>query len=121
MTLLKAEAGFCQLKRALGLHPNFHQLEDLVDGHFFISVIACHLLFWIGKRLKDHDDTRYWETIRRLLVTHSLVSTRLPLADGRVIIIRRPSQPDDEQKRVYQMFAIDWKAAFPIKKTEIRA
>jgi transposase len=121
MTLLKAEAGFRQLKGTLGLRPNFHQLEDRVDGHIFISVLASHLLCWIGKRLEPHNDTRDWQTIRRLLSTHSLVTTRLPLADGRVISIRKPSQPDDEQKRVYQMLGIDWEAAFPTKKTEIPA
>jgi hypothetical protein len=41
------------------------------------------------------------------------------LADGPTINIRKPSQPDDEQKRVYQMLVIDWKSAFPTKKTEI--
>ena len=121
MTLLKAEAGFCELKGTLGLRPNFHQLEDRVDGHIFISVLAYHLLRWVGKRLEDHNDTREWQTIRRLLGTHSLVTTRLPLADGRTINIRKPSQPDDEQKRVYQMLGINWKSAFPTKKTEIPA
>jgi len=121
MTLLQAEAGFCQLKGTLGLRPNFHQLEDRVDGHIFISVLAYHLLRWVGKRLEEHNDTREWQTIRRLLGTHSLVTTRLPLADGRTINIRKPSQPDDEQKRVYQMLGIGWKAAFPTKKTEIPA
>jgi transposase len=121
MTLLKAEAGFRQLKGTLGLRPNFHQLEARVDGHIFISVLAYHLLCWISKRLEEHNDTRDWQTIRRLLGTHSLVTTRLPLADGRVINIRKPSQPDDEQKRVYQMLGINWKAAFQTKKTEIPA
>ena len=121
MTLLKAEAGFRQLKGTLGLRPNFHQLEDRVDGHIFISVLAYHLLRWVGKRLEEHNDTREWQTIRRLLGTHSLVTTRLPLADGRTLNIRKPSQPDDEQKRVYQMLGIDWKSAFPTKKTEIPA
>ncbi len=121
MTLLKAEAGFRQLKGTLGLRPNFHQLEARVDGHIFISVLAYHLLCWIGKRLDEHNDTRDWQTIRRLLGTHSLVTTRLPLADGRVINIRKPSQPDDEQKRVYQMLSIDWKSANPTRKTEIPA
>ena len=121
MTLLKAEAGFRQLKGTLGLRPNFHQLEDRVDGHIFISVLAYHLLRWVGKRLEEHNDTREWQTIRRLLGTHSLVTTRLPLADGRTLNIRKPSQPDDEQKRVYQMLGIDWESAFPTKKTEIPA
>ena len=65
--------------------------------------------------------TRDWKTIRRLLGTHSLVTTRLPLADGRTLNIRKPSQPDNEQKRVYQMLGIDWESAFPTKKTEISA
>ena len=121
MTLLKAEAGFAQLKGTLGMRPNFHQLEDRVDGHIFISVLACHLLRWVGKRLEAHNDMRDWQTIRRLLGTHSLVTTRLPLADGRIINIRKASQPDDEQKRLYQMLGIDWKSAFPTRKTEIPA
>ena len=36
MTLLKAEAGFGQLKGTLGLRPNFHQLEGRVDGHMLM-------------------------------------------------------------------------------------
>ena len=41
--------------------------------------------------------------------------------DGRTINIRKPSQPDDEQKHVYQMLGIDWKSTFPTRKTEIPA
>ena len=50
-----------------------------------------------------------------------LVTTRLPLADARIINIRKSSQPDDEQKHVYQMLAIDWESAFTTQKTEIPA
>ena len=84
-------------------------------------MLAYQLLRWVGKRLEPHNDTREWKTIRRLRGTHSLVTTRLPLADGRTLNIRKPSQPDNEQKRVYQMLGIDWKSAFPAKKTEISA
>ena len=84
-------------------------------------MLAYHFLRWVGKRLEEHNDTRERQTIRRLLGTHSLVTTRLPLADGRTINTRELSQPDDEQKRVCQMLCIDWKSAFPTKKTEIPA
>jgi hypothetical protein len=57
---------------------------------------------------------RDWQrSIRRLLGPHSLVTTRLALADGRIINIRNPSQSDDEPKSVYEMLGIDWKSAFP--------
>ena len=121
MTLLQAESGFAQIKGPLGLRPNFHQLEDRVDGHIFISVLAYHLLRWITKRLEDHNDTRQWQTLRRILSTHSLVTTELQHEDNRTLHIRKASKPDEEQKRIYQMLGIDWKTAFPTKKTELKA
>lgn len=116
MTLLRAEEGFGALKGALGLRPNFHQLEERVEGHVFISVLAYHLLCWVGHRLTQKGDLRDWQTLRRLLRTHSVVTTRLPLVDGRVIEVRKPSQPDAEQSLVYQRLGIDWKKACPARK-----
>ena len=121
MTLLKAEAGFCMLKGSLGLRPNYHQLEGRVDGHVFISVLAYHLLSWVRQRFESIGDMREWTTIRRLLGTHSLVTTCLSLSDGRVINIRKPSVPDAEQALVYKILGIDWKSAFPTVKTEMNS
>ena len=120
MTLLEAESGFRMLKSSLGLRPNFHQKEDRVDGHVFISVLAYHLLCWVRRRLEENGDRREWKTIRRILRTHALVSTRLPLADGRVIIVRKPSVPDAEQAQIFRLLGVDWKALCPATKTEIK-
>jgi transposase len=120
MTLLEAEKGFRMLKSTLGLRPNFHQLEKRVDGHIFISVLAYHLLRWIGYRLETAGDPREWRTLRRLLGTHIVATTRLPLADGREVSIRKPSEPDAEQERVYSLLGIDWKRAYPPRKTELK-
>jgi len=120
MTLLKAESGFRTLKGSLGLRPNYHQLEHRVDGHIFISVLAYHLLRWTERHLELCNDSRSWKTIRRLLSTHSLVSTRLPLEDGRILTIRKPSKPDAEQSLVYKMLGIDWKEMCPMSKSELK-
>ncbi len=45
------------------------------------------------------------------MIDHSLVTTRLPLEDGRVIEIRKPSRPDAEQALVYSRLGIDQKQA----------
>lgn len=116
MTLLQAEEGFACLKGSLGLRPNFHQLEHRVEAHIFISVLAYHLLCWVRQRLRECGEERDWKTLRRLLSTHSLATTVLPLEDGRVLRIRKPTEPDPEQALVYQKLGIDWKAAFrPLK------
>ena len=119
MSLLKAESGFRMLKSALGLRPNHHQLEDRVDGHIFISILAYHLLNWIRQKLERSGDPREWNTIRRILRTHSLVSTRLPLKDGRIVTIRKPSNPDAEQARIYTALGIDSKTAYTPNRSEM--
>jgi hypothetical protein len=121
MTLLQAEEGYACLKGSLGLRPNFHQTEHRVEAHIFISVLAYHLLCWVRERLRESGDTRDWKTLRRLLSTHSLATNVLPLEDGRVLRVRKPSVPDAEQALVYQRLDIDWKAAFPATKTFVKA
>ena len=116
MILLQAEEGFACLKGSLGLRPNFHQLEHRVEAHVFISVLAYHLLTWIRETLRASGETRDWKTLRRLLSTHSLVTTVLPLKDRRVLRIRKPSQPDPEQALIYQKLRLAWKRSFlPVK------
>ena len=120
MSLLKAESGFRMLKSSLGLRPNHHQLEERVDGHIFISILAYHLLNWIRQKLEQSNDHREWNTIRRILRTHSLVSTRFPLEDGRIVTIRKASKPDAEQARIYEALGINWKTAYTPTRSEVR-
>ena len=61
------------------------------------------------------------EHVVRLLRTHSIVTTRLKLSCGRIIQIRKPSLPDAEQQRVYDLLGIDWRQAFPAVKAELPA
>jgi hypothetical protein len=121
MTLLQAEEGYACLKGSLGLRPNFHQREHRVEAHIFISVLGYHLVCWVREKLRESGDTRDWKTMRRLLATHSLVTTVLPLEDGRVLRVRKPTEPDAEQALVFRRLGIDWKAAFRPTKTFIKA
>jgi len=121
MTLLQAEEGYACLKGTLGLRPNFHQLEERVEAHIFISVLAYHLLCWVRERLRAKGDPRDWKTVRRLLSTHCLLTTRLPLEDGRVLHIRKPSIPDAQQAKVFQNLGINWKAEIPPQKRFVKS
>lgn len=116
MTLLKAEEGFKMLKGTLGLRPNFHQKEERVDGHIFITVLAYHLLHSIRNKLECAGDHRTWIALRRILRTHSIVTTRFPLEDGRIVSVRKASQPDEEQAHIYNMLGINWRSAYKPKK-----
>lgn len=121
MTLLQAEEGYACLKGSLGLRPNFHQLEQRVEAHVFISVLAYHLLCWVREKLRGAGDVRDWKTLRRLLGTHCLATTRLPLEDGRVLHIRKATLPDAGQAQVYRKLGIDWKTEFTPQKHFVKS
>lgn len=43
-TLRSVEDAFRFMKSSLGLRPVYHQLEHRVDGHFWITILAYHLI-----------------------------------------------------------------------------
>ena len=109
---------------------NYHVFLKYFALHSYTSLFLYYLcvpkisllslLSWIRYKLEQAGDQREWRTIRRLLCTHSIVTTRIPLKDGRIISIRKASNPDAEQARVYSMLGIDWKNSFKTLKTEIK-
>jgi len=109
MTLCRAENGFRMLKGDLGLRPNYHQLEERVDAHIFITVLAYHLLRFIEYGLSRTGDMRSWPTLRRVLQTHCYTTILLPTADGTLHRLRRPGEPGPEQRRIYEALRVDWR------------
>ena len=63
MTLCRAEDGFQTVKSDLGLRPAFHQVEDRVNAHVFITVLAYQILRFILHTLESQQDTRSWYTL----------------------------------------------------------
>jgi transposase len=109
MTLTKAEDGFRMLKSNLGIRPNYHRIEDRVDGHVLITVLAYHLLHFIMYKLQQTSDHRSWPTIKRILSTHCYSTIIVPTINGTVYRIRKPGIPDKTQEAIYKVLGIDWK------------
>lgn len=102
--LTNAEDGFRVLKSDLGLRPNYHQIEERVDGHIFITILAYHLLQYILHTLRLKGDMRSWYTLSRVLSTHCYSTLLLPSADGKLYRIRKPGQPETAQRDIYRHF-----------------
>jgi len=80
--LTRIEYAFKCLKTSLGLRPNFHQKEDRVDTHLFISVLAYHILHVIEYRLRSTGDNRIWSTIRDVMKTYQRVTVSFKSKNG---------------------------------------
>jgi len=105
-TLTDLESAFRSLKSELGMRPVYHQKEDRVDGHLFISILAYHLLHSIRYQLKAHGIHDSWQTLRETLSTHCRITTTLKLENGKVVKIRKTASPNAEQSAIYHALKI---------------
>ena len=106
----KIEDAFKNMKSHLGLRPNFHQKENRVDTHMFISVLAYHLLNIIEHRMKSKGDSRSWNTIRNVLSTHERVTIEYQSKDEqgnkKQNYIRTNSKLEPEHLDIYRKFGL---------------
>jgi len=76
--LTRVEAAFRAMKSPLCERPIFHHLERRVETHIFLCVLAYHLLVCIERAFLEQGIHTSWETLRRQLSTHQVVTVRLP-------------------------------------------
>ena len=117
MTLTRAEDGFNSLKHDVGLRPAFHQLEERVDAHVAVTVLAYHMLRYITYILEQNGDRREWATIKRVLSTHCYATMALPTKDGNIHRIRKPGVPEESQWAIYHNFGINNMEDLPTNRT----
>ena len=106
-TLTDVEAVFRSLKSELGLRPIYHRKPRRADGHLFITVIAYQLVQLIRTRLRAHGSHAGWTTLRRLVEGQQRVTATFRRPDGRTLHVRTATQPEPEQRAVYDALGVD--------------
>lgn len=105
-TLTDLEAVFKSLKSELGLRPIFHQKQSRVDGHLFITLLSYSIVHTIRYKLKQKGIHYSWTTIREILETRDMITTRMRCKDGTMLYIRQSVELNDEQKEIYDALGI---------------
>jgi transposase len=104
--LTDLEAVFRSLKSELGMRPNFHQKEDRIEGHLFITLLAYHLVHTIRTQLKSQGIHDSWETIRRKLENQQRITVSLKREDGKTVHVRKTTRAEPQQKAIYDALGI---------------
>ena len=104
--LTRAETAFRDMKSPLAERPIFHHLEQRVDAHIFVCVLAYHLLIAIEKTLLDQGIHTSWPTVRDTLKTHQVCTIVLPTSDGSILRIRKAGAPDTDVLDLYRHLAL---------------
>ncbi len=107
--LTRVERAFRSLKSALGLRPNFHQIELRADTHMFISVLAYHILHAIEHKLRLCAEHRSWTTIRDILSTHQRLTVEYNVKEqdkAQRTHLRLCSNPEPEHRQIYHLLGL---------------
>ena len=105
--LTEIEATFRSLKTELGLRPVYHQKEDRVTGHLFITLLAYHLVHTLRYQLKLQGIHLSWESIRNIMSTQQRLTITLPTDNDTIIHLRTTSKAETRQKQIYTALNIN--------------
>ena len=113
--LTRVENAFRDLKSPLRERPIFHQLQNRVQTHIFLCVLAYHLLISIETSFLRKKIHTSWATLRQQLSTHQVVTAVLPTPCGQLLRIRKGTNPEKQHQVIYDTLSIPHEVMAPVK------
>jgi transposase len=96
--LTQIEAAFKSLKSDLAVRPVYHQLEHRVEAHIFVAFLSYCLMITLRQKLRYHAPGLTAGDALDKLSAIMMIDVRIPTTDGRILEMRRYSQPELEQR-----------------------
>jgi transposase len=96
--LVQVEEAFNHLKGDLAIRPIFHQKEDRIEAHIFVSFMAYVLHVTLRRRLRDLAPGLTPRSVLEKFSTIQMIDVHLPTTDGRKVVMSRYTQPEPELK-----------------------
>jgi hypothetical protein len=107
MQLSEIEAAFRTLKSELQLRPIRHHVELRIEAHILVCFLAFCLSVTLRKRLEAHAPGLTSRSVLEILSGILMLDVRVPLADGRELVMPRYTQPETEQRLVLEKLGWD--------------
>ena len=95
LQLVQVEEAFRNLKGDLGIRPIYHQLEERVEAHVFISFLAFALHATLKGWLRDLAPGLTPRAALEKMTALQMIDVKFPTTDGRVLTLPRHTQPND--------------------------
>lgn len=100
-TIREVESTFRCLKSDLSIRPVFHQKDERIEAHIYLTILAYQLVNTIRYMLRQKGIRHDWRNILRIMDTQTIQTIELP-TDKKDIHIRKPSKPIKEVQQIYQ-------------------
>ena len=99
-TIREVESTFRSLKTDLKIRPVYHQKDDRIESHIYLTILAYQLVNTIRYMLKHKGINLDWSNIVRVMSTQKLQTIVIP-TDKKNIHLRKPSVPIEQVKQIY--------------------
>ena len=96
MQLIEIEQAFKELKHELAIRPIFHQREERIEAHIFVSFIAYCLIVTLKNLARPRASGLTPSAILEAFATMQMVDVHLPTTDGRHLVLPRHTRPNKE-------------------------
>jgi len=98
LQLVQVEQAFKHVKGDLAVRPLYHQKDERIEAHIFVTFLAYCLHVTLGRRLKDLAPGLTPRSVLEKLGTMQMIDVHLPTTDGREVILTRYTQPEPDQR-----------------------
>jgi hypothetical protein len=106
--ITEVEATFRVLKTDLDLRPIYHKTDAAAVAHLHLGILAYSVVNTIRHQLKKVGITSGWSELVRIMNTQKIVSTRMDGPNGKIIQIRKCSEPNNQVTQIYK--ALNYKS-----------
>ena len=104
IVLTEVEQAFKELKNDLDIRPVYHQKDDRIESHIFVSFLSYCLQVTLKQRAKRKAPGLTPRAILEKFKTMQMIDVHLPTTDGRNLILPRYTQPEkDLQLLLHQL------------------
>jgi len=115
-TIREVESTMRVLKTDLDMRPIFHKKDDSTMAHLHLALLAYWVVNTIRYQLKKEGINHQWNEIVRIMNTQKAVTTTAQNISDQIIQIRRPSEPNEKVKLIYQKLNYQ---SMPYKKKKV--
>jgi transposase len=104
--LTEIEAAFKNLKDDLALRPIHHQLESRIEAHIFVAFIAYSMHVTLRARLRPLAGGLTARAVLEKFATIQMLDVHFPTTDGRRLILSRYTQPEVDQRILFDQLGL---------------
>jgi transposase len=92
--LTEVEQAFKELKNDLAIRPVYHQKDERIEAHIFVSFLAYCLQVTLKAKLKPLAGGLTARAVLEKFAAVQMLDVHLPTTDGRELVLTRHTEPD---------------------------